>query len=201
MGEVKRGANAGEVPTEKMIRAAHHESGHIVIAAKLGLKLRPEGLSVDPAGNGLACYHKDPEDSDSSRECVALASFAGFKAEIRLCEQRSYTVPDAVGVLHSPDWCEARKTISKLSDSFLVSDGLGKVQHRLETRTAELVSENWSVIVALAMELLASPWEPLEPLKSGAVWSQEKTAKHLSGAEAVKTLGQCGIVAICSGPT
>src|SRR5262249_5478812 len=53
---------------ETIRRAAHHESGHIVIAAAQGLKLRPEGISVDLEGNGLACYCKHPEDNDLSRE-------------------------------------------------------------------------------------------------------------------------------------
>jgi len=31
---------------------AHHEAGHIVIAAVEGLRLKPEGLMVDPSGWG-----------------------------------------------------------------------------------------------------------------------------------------------------
>jgi hypothetical protein len=104
MRDGNRGLKNGEVSTEKLIRAAHHESGQIVIAAKLGLRLRPEGLSIDPSGEGFACYHKEPDNSDYSVECGALASFAGFKAEIRLCEKRNYSVPDALGVLLSPDY-------------------------------------------------------------------------------------------------
>lgn len=58
----------------KLERAAHHESGHIVVAARLGLRLRPEGLNVDPAGEGLACCHKNPDNSDISKERVIVAS-------------------------------------------------------------------------------------------------------------------------------
>jgi len=32
---------------------AHHEPAHIVIAAVQGLRLKPEGLMVDPSGWGL----------------------------------------------------------------------------------------------------------------------------------------------------
>ena len=35
-------------PLERqIIRTAHHEAGHFVVAAAQNLKLRPEGLSVD----------------------------------------------------------------------------------------------------------------------------------------------------------
>jgi hypothetical protein len=80
----------------KLERGAYHESGQIVVAAKLGLRLRREGLNVDPAGDGLACYHKDSDDSDISKERVIIASFAGFRAEIGLCEKRSYALYAAV---------------------------------------------------------------------------------------------------------
>ena len=61
--------------------AAHHEAGHLVVAAVLGLNIRPEGLMIDPKGFGLACYNKEPGNSDLSREKVILASLSGFKAE------------------------------------------------------------------------------------------------------------------------
>jgi len=39
------------VPLEQqIIRTAHHEAGHIVVAAAQSLRLRPEGLSVDERG-------------------------------------------------------------------------------------------------------------------------------------------------------
>src|ERR1700675_1783919 len=37
----------------KLTAAAHHEAGHLVIAASLGLPLRPEGLSMIPWEKGL----------------------------------------------------------------------------------------------------------------------------------------------------
>jgi hypothetical protein len=55
----------------------------MVLAALGKWPLRPEGLMVDPQGWGLACYAKEPEESDVSREGVVLATFAGFKAENR----------------------------------------------------------------------------------------------------------------------
>src|SRR5271170_846182 len=82
----------------KLKCAAHHEAGHIVIAASQRLKLRPEGLMVDLRGEGLACYCKQAGESDLSRERVVIAAFAGFKAEQRLCDERSYSAPHELGV-------------------------------------------------------------------------------------------------------
>ena len=45
---------------------AHHEAGHIVVAAVQRLRLLPQGLGVDPQGEGLACYFKQPDASDLS---------------------------------------------------------------------------------------------------------------------------------------
>jgi hypothetical protein len=67
---------------------ARHEPGHMVIAAVEGLRLRPEGLMVDPSGWGLACYHDALEDSDSARERNILAVLAGFAVEKRYREER-----------------------------------------------------------------------------------------------------------------
>lgn len=45
--------------------SAHHEAGHIVIAAVQGLRLRSEGLMVDRTGEGLACYFRETTARES----------------------------------------------------------------------------------------------------------------------------------------
>jgi len=56
-----------EEPLEtRMLTAAHHEAGHIVVAAVCGLKIRTKGIVIDAAGEGLACYCKEPDDSGPS---------------------------------------------------------------------------------------------------------------------------------------
>ena len=70
------------VPLEQQItRTAHHEAGHLVAAAALGLKLRSEGLAVDSRGEGLL-YCKQAGDSDERRESVIVATFLGSKQRI-----------------------------------------------------------------------------------------------------------------------
>jgi len=177
----------------KLERAAYHESGHIAVAARLGLRLRPEGLNVDPAGEGLACYHKDPEDSDISKERVIIASFAGFKAEISLCEKRGYAGPDPLGVINSPDWHEARVVEGTLSNAYLANEGVPVVHTRLEKRSEDVVAENWAAIEMLATSLLAEPWVKREELPSRSEWSKESVVKHLSGDKIFAMLEQVGI--------
>ena len=78
---------------------ARHESAPIVIAAEEGLRLKPEGLMVDPSGWGLACYHDAPEETDAARERNILAALAGFALENRFREERSYPPRDYLDVL------------------------------------------------------------------------------------------------------
>ena len=54
--------------------AAHHEAGHIVVAAASGLQLRPEGIMVGRDTNGLACFRKESGDADIYIEAKILAS-------------------------------------------------------------------------------------------------------------------------------
>ena len=68
---MRQGERNPSVPEDvdvKLKRAAHHEAGHMVIAAAQGLRLQSEGLMVDLHGDGRACYCKQPDGSDLSRE-------------------------------------------------------------------------------------------------------------------------------------
>jgi hypothetical protein len=71
----------------------------MVIAAEEGLRLKPEGLMVDPSGWGLACYHDAPEETDAAGERNILAALAGFAFENRFREERSYPPRDYLEVL------------------------------------------------------------------------------------------------------
>jgi hypothetical protein len=85
---------------------AHHEAGHIAIAAVQGLKLRPDGFATDTFGEGLACYSKKPEDSDLSRERIIIAHFAGYRAQERFCLIQACLNPDVDREILSCDWRE-----------------------------------------------------------------------------------------------
>ena len=178
---------------------AHHESGHIVIAAVQGLRLKPEGLTVDPFGWGLACFYKEPDESDQSRERIIIATLAGFKAENHFRTKRSHPLRNEQAVIDSCDWRESRKMIPEFSDAYFLNENVGTILRKLEGRSEQLVGQQWAAIEALAKALLAKNWEPIKPLKSGGKWSHEMetTAKYVPGKEAIGILAEHGITAVC----
>lgn len=191
---VRQGERSLSVPEDMDVKlecAAHHEAGHIVIAAAQELRLRPEGLMVDLCGDGLACYCNQPDESDVSRERVIVATWAGFRAEKRIREERSYPARDELEVIGSPDRREAVKLLKELPGDYLTNE------RKLDNRLEYLIERHWLPITALATALLAKDPEPLKPLKSGVPWSHENTARYLVGEEAVSILGRYGIPAVC----
>jgi hypothetical protein len=70
-------------------------------------------------------------------------------------------------------------------------------ERKLEDRLEHLIERHWLPIKALATALLAKDAEQLKPLKSGATWSHENTARYVIGEEAVSILGRYGIAAVC----
>jgi hypothetical protein len=172
---------------------ARHEPGHIVIAATQGLRLRTEGLMIDPSGWGLACYHEALGESDSARAKNILAVLAGFAVEKRFREERGYPARDYLDVTFNRDNVVARTLLGKLSGDY------GRNEERLTQELDELIERHWLAIEALATALLTKRWEPLKPLKSGGRWSEENetTAKYLSGEEVVRILDEYGIGAVC----
>jgi hypothetical protein len=177
--------------------SARHEAGHAVGAAVLGLRLRPEGMAVDENGDGLTCFYKQPDGTDASIERIIVAAYAGFFAQKRFCEQRSYDLPDQMAVILSPDSKEARGLEGGFSWEYLGDRGMGQVDKALQERAAGLVEKYWPVIEALAQALLAKDWEPLKSLQSGSKWSSADNAKYISGEELVTELKRFDVEAVC----
>jgi len=150
---------------------------------------------VDTEAAGLACYCKDPEDSDPARERVIISTFAGCHAENRCRADLSFGALDELAVIWSLDWREARVMLLKMSDGYLANGGLNSVQMALETRSERAVKQSWHVITAVADALLAKEWEPIKPLRSGCQWSNQTMAKYLAGHEAAAILEQHAITA------
>jgi hypothetical protein len=180
------------IQLEQQIRTAHHEAGHLVAAATQGLKLRSEGMAVDARGEGLACYCKQPGDSDEQRERVIIATFSGYNSEVQLCAARGYSMPDETLLILSCDAREARETITKLSYLSPSRTAL-QIEKLLQNLSRALVQQKWEVICRVAEALLIKAWEPLRPLKSGNVWSQEQSAKYIDGEEVAGLLVPFGI--------
>jgi len=144
---------------------AHHEPGHIVVAAVEGLRLRPEGLMVDPSGFGLACYHDTPEDSDSARERNIRAVLAGFAVEKRYREERHYSPRGEMDLTFNRDNVVARTLLGQLDGDYWAHD------RRLRGQLNGLIEKHWLAIDALALALLRQNWEAIKPLKNGGQWS------------------------------
>ena len=179
---------------QQIVRTAHHEAGHIVVAAVQNLKLRPEGLSVDERGEGLACYCKNTAESDTERERIIIATFAGLNSEERLCEELGFPVPEEMQRIFSQDSKEAREKISRLS-YLSVERTAFQIEAELQSRSEAIILKYWSAIQSVAAALLASDWEPIRALKSGSVWSQSEKAKYLAGDELDVVLRQAGVEA------
>jgi hypothetical protein len=177
----------------KVAIAAYHEAGHAVIAAVHGTPLRPEGIMVDTEAHGLACYCKEPRNSDAARECAIITRFAGTFAQERFCKERSYPLLNYFAIIWGEDWTEARGIETKLSAQYLAERGLGGIHDSLERRADELVSQNWPAITLVAEALLAKDWEPVKPLKSGGQWARGVMAKYLIGEEIIKLIDRFGI--------
>jgi hypothetical protein len=188
--------NRGPEPLDKrMAMTAHHEAGHIVVAVHCGIGLRPEGIMLDSQAAGLACYCKEPEDSDGPREKIIVSTFAGHMAQHRFCKERSYPLRGYLEIIFSPDWKEARGIMTKLSKEYWAGRSPDAVQKALEEQSASAVEQNWGTIQRVASALLARAWEPVKPLKSGKEWSEQSEAKYLIGEEVVAILSICGIAA------
>jgi hypothetical protein len=181
---------------DKLRRTAHHEAGHVVVAARQGVPLRVEGISVDPVGEGLACYWKEPENNDLSRKNVIRATFAGFDAEEEFCRLHSLPILKGLPIICSTDWIEARTQASRLDDIGPFAS-VNEVQDVLHGESRHFVKQHWHVIDAIAAALLMKAWEPLQELKSGGIWSQQTTAKYLKGEELVTLLRSFDLPAIC----
>jgi hypothetical protein len=150
---------------------------------------------VDLFGDGLACYCKQSDESDVSRERVIVATWAGFRAEKRFREERSYPARSELDVIGSPDRCEAVKLIKELPGDYFTNE------RKLDNRLEYLIERHWLPITALATALRAKDPEPLKPLKSGVTWSHETsagtTARYVVGEEVVSILRRYGIAAVC----
>ena len=158
----------------------------MVAATALGLKLRPEGILVDPRGAGLACYWKQTDGSDLSRERVILTIFAGFIAQNRFDSDSVWSC--------DTDWKEANDLLAEMS-----IENIAVTRDKLLARSKELVKQHWPAIKALATALLAKDWVPQVPLGSGARWSHETstTERRMGCEEVITLLRRHGIPAGC----
>jgi hypothetical protein len=193
-------ANALEPLESRMIAAAHHEAGHIVVAAACGLRLRPKGIIIDPAAQGLACYDIEPNGSDALRKLILISTFAGFYAEQRCREQFGFWDCPENWLALGDGW-QANEIVGAISPKNLVEGNVFATADEAKRRSRYVVAEKWSAITRIAEAVMAKGWGPLPEFKPEDQWSKEATAKQLTGDEIVELLYHMGIQAACmSGP-
>jgi hypothetical protein len=194
--KVQEGSNAEDLANE-IAAAAHHEAGHAVIAASIGIRLRKEGIMVGRDGKGLSCYCYQPSKGDGSIEASVITSYSGFIAENHF--RRLAGLPERLPQVleDSEDWGYARRFASNFADVYLAGRSLGRVQSDLKEQAILFVAANWPAIESLAQELLSRQWERKKALNSGGKWSDAEMAKYVLGDEIVTLLIPFGINAVC----
>jgi len=183
-----------ELLDTQMIAAAHHEAGHIVVAAASELKLLEKGIIVDAAAQGLACYCKDAGESDALRKRVLAATFAGFYAE-DLCRRLNGFCLRPENWLALRDGWEANSLLMTISEDNLVEGNVTLTGEEAKRQSRMLVAGNWHAIEEVAKAVLAKEWEPMPQFRSEDQWSSETAAKQLRGEEIVTILAQFDIQA------
>jgi hypothetical protein len=88
--------------------------------------------------------------------------------------------------------------IEKLSAEYMPGDNKAMILFKLDKRSKNLVEKHWAVIQELANTLLGKDVQATKLLDDGNVWSNENTARFVTGAETVAILARHGIVTTCA---
>lgn len=165
---------------------AYHEAGHIVIAAAVGLDLRPAGIlmfEVSNVAGGVACYWEDGEV-----EAVLQALRAGQMAQIRQFPNSEIRggVPDA-------------QAFSKAVNQIYSPGHVGVMLEKIGGQVLELFAKHWGAITEVAQALLKKDWVSVEVADEKYLSADErlvvKRKKQLTGSEIVEILERHGISA------
>jgi hypothetical protein len=148
-------------------RAAYHEAGHIIIAAVLGLKLKPGGIVItDDLGKGAAFYETrwpetkygdNPEFHERfakkiDRKNSILAAFAGQIAQEKFdLNSPAYDADDLEKIIE-PLLQEEREEQPVSHD----------ICEELRAESDRLVIKHWKVIAEIAKKVLAKKEDNFE---------------------------------------
>jgi hypothetical protein len=160
--------------------AAYHEAGHIVVAAALGLDLRPKGITIWEAEkdvmDGLARYLDDEADWEKNLQAARAGQIAQW---------RRFPHADTTGA--KPDNDYFFKVVEEHFPGSLASNIWESVSKKVDA----LLEAHWSAVVEIAETLKASEWmsvgENEHPLA--------KRKKQLSGETLATILSSHGLSA------
>jgi len=159
---------------------AYHEAGHIVVAARLGLDLRPKGITIWEAGkdvmDGLAGYWDDDADWDKNLQAVRAGQIAQW---------RRFPKSDTTGAKPDNDY------FFKVVGEHFTGSIASNIWESVSKKADALLEAHWSAVVEIAETLMAAEWisvgESEHPLA--------KRKKHLGGEALVAILSSHGISA------
>jgi len=165
---------------------AYHEAGHIVIAAAVGLDLRPAGILLFEVKNvaaGMACYWEDGEV-----EPVLQALRAG-----QMAQQKQFPNSETRGGV--PD----AQAFSRAVNQIYPPGHVGIMLEKIGIQVLELFAKYWRGVVEVAEALLKKDWAGVEVADGKYLSADErlvvKRKKQLKGNEIVEILERHGILA------
>ena len=130
-------------------RAAHHEAGHIVVAAKKGVRIPRSGMCIDDKDKGTSDIRlRPPNSSDDypvSREDSIIVLYAGRIAEKRFD-------PATTGKSASCDLACIEELQAEVGLPIQILD-------ELESASQGVIEESGRAIERLATELLSKNFE------------------------------------------
>ncbi len=170
--------------------AAYHESGHAVVAAALGMRLRRDGIHVDPDGQGISFYEYWYSDSrpgvgsEVKKENAIISFFAGL-----IAQEKFYLDGSKLGA--DDDDALIKQFLEEMK---LDPRALSATREKLRSESVRLVEVHWAAIKELARVLLTKPFEDRDrALEPYCGWSQARKEKRIGGEEIVAILQQFGI--------
>jgi ATP-dependent Zn protease len=157
---------------------AYHEAGHIVVAAVLGLDLRPKGITiweVEPdVMDGLARYWESETDWEGNLQSIRAGGLAQWRK-----------FPQAYIGGQKCDIANFNKIVA---EHFAGAVASNMWQSEGEKADA-LLQAHWRAVVEIAETLIAAEWIPVEENEHLLA----KRKKNLDGEALVSILSSHGI--------
>jgi hypothetical protein len=168
---------------------AYHEAGHVVVAAKNGLKIKiRSGMRIDDQGRGFADIILRPpgmpDDYPLSREDSIIVLHAGVIAEQRFD-------PESEGLSSSCDSAWISELLKEMNPSPDPTES--------KIASGALIEKSWCAIESLAKELLRKELR-VRPSGEPSHWSESSVDRCLYGRDVESLLAPFGIAVKLSGP-
>ena len=163
-----------------LAETAYHEAGHILVAAVLGLDLRPKGITIWEAAqdvmDGLARYWESETDWEKNLQSIRAGGLAQWRQ-----------FPQAYIGGQKPDSENFNKIVAEHFTGALPSD-----MWQSEGKKAEaLLQLHWATVIEIAEALIAAEWLPVPENEH----SLAKRKKQLDGNQLVDILARHDIPA------